>query len=103
MPFVVVIPAVVIVNNGDDNARCFVSCAPFCCLSVSLPKQGLLAEEPLQLHGAAFLTLRAALRYRNPLSRSLPFFFFEFETQDANPSSSFFNKAVNKRAAVSLC
>lgn len=44
MPFVVVITAVVFVNNGDDNAWCFVSVLSF----VVLPKQALLAEELLQ-------------------------------------------------------
>lgn len=29
MPLVIVITAVVIVNNGDDNARCFVSTVLF--------------------------------------------------------------------------
>ncbi len=63
MPFVVVITAVVIVNNGDDNARCFVSALPF----VVLPRQGLLAEELPQLQGSTFLTLRATLCHCDPL------------------------------------
>lgn len=75
MPFVVVvITAVVIVNNGDDNAWCFVSALPF----VVLPKQGLLAEEPLQLQRSTFFTLRATLCHCSPP-------FFEFKSPDANP------------------
>lgn len=44
----VVITAVVIVNNGDDNAWCFVSAVSFVVFFfVALTKQELLAEELL--------------------------------------------------------
>lgn len=45
MPFVVVITAIVIVNNSDDNAWCFVSAVPFVVFVFALIKQDLLAKE----------------------------------------------------------
>lgn len=70
MPFVVIITAVVIVNNGDDNAWCFVPVLSFV-FFVVLPKKGLLAEELLQLERDTPLTLRAALCYCDPLLLNL--------------------------------
>lgn len=75
MPFVVVITAVVIVNNGDDNAWCFVSVLSF----VVLPKHGLLAEELLQQGRDTFLTLRTPLCYCDPLRLNLK---VKMKTQD---------------------
>lgn len=47
MPFVVVITAVAIVNNGDDNACALFLCSLLLsfCSSVVLPRLRLLAEE----------------------------------------------------------
>lgn len=95
MPFVVVITAAVIVNNSDDNARCFVSGLLFCCLSVALPKQALLAEElPVQLRRDTALTSQAALCY----CESLSFLYLKLQMQTSSLSS--FNKVVDKRALV---
>lgn len=74
MPFVVVITAVVIVNNGDVNAWCFVSVLSF----VVLPKHGLLAEELLQQEKDT-LTLRTPLYYCDPLCLNLK---LKIKTQD---------------------
>lgn len=55
MPSVVaVIAAVVIVNNGDDNAWCFVALLSFVVFLLFYPNRLLLAEELLQLERANF-------------------------------------------------
>lgn len=70
MPFVVVITAVAIVNNGDDNAVLFVSVLPFVvfllfCCSTQTAFVGRSAA--LEKTHSFFFTLRAALCYCDPL------------------------------------
>lgn len=76
MPFVVVITAVAIVNNGDDNAVRFVSVLPFVvflhfCCSTQTAFVGRRSAALEKTHSFfslfLFFTLRAALCYCDPL------------------------------------
>lgn len=71
MPFVVVITAVAIVNNGDDNAVRFVSVLPFVvfllfCCSTQTAFVGRRSAALEKTH-SFFFTLKAALCYCDPL------------------------------------
>lgn len=80
MPFVV-ITAVVIVNNGDDNAWCFVSAVSFvvfffCCSNQTgfVGRRAAVAGKRRIAHTEGCTLLLLSSR-------------FEFKTQDANPDS----------------
>lgn len=81
MPFVVVITAVVIVNNGDDNAWCFVSVLSFVVFFCCSIQTGFVGRRAAAAgRETNFLTSRVALCYCDPLVLNLK---LKMKTPDA--------------------